>query len=548
MSKRIVLLLILSILAMLRVAVRAQEQKVPRLRATPSRSAQDDTGLRAIQPRPAQDDTSVRATTSRPTEDDSVQNVKPKESPAITIYNASFAVVREVLPLNLGAGVNAIRFGGITAHVEPDSVMLRDPMEARQLQIWEQNYRNDPVTQELLLSLYEGQTITFKTGRGGDLEYVKGKVIRAGYVPRMVTHNDPYVQAGSTPIIEVERQLQFSLPGQPMFPSLIGDTVLKPSMNWLVQTDKPGKLDAELSYVTGGLSWGADYNLVAPEKGDTVDLVGWVTIQNHSGTVFDNARIKLMAGDVNKIQPPSARIVGGLVAEMKAADAMAPAVTEKSFDEYHLYSLARPTTLHDQETKQVEFVSAMGLKSTRFYLYDGSRIDPRYGYYQPEQIRNDPEYGTQSNPKVAVMQEFVNSEANHLGIPLPKGRLRFYRRDTDGHLEFTGENVIDHTPKDETIRVYTGNSFDITGERKRTDYHVDSNQRWMEESFQIKVRNHKKEAVTVRVLEHLYRWSNWKLAAQSDQYKKLDSRNIEFRVQVPPDGEKVVTYTVHYWW
>ena len=364
----------------------------------------------------------------------------------------------------------------------------------------------------------------------------------------MVTYNDPYTQAGSTPIIEVDGQLQFSLPGQPMFPSLIGDTVLKPSMNWLVQTDKPGKFDAELSYVTGGLSWEADYNLVAPEKGDTVDLVGWVTIQNHSGTVFDNSRIKLMAGDVNKIQMPSTRIVGGLVAEMKAADAAAPVVTEKSFDEYHLYSLARPTTLHDQETKQVEFVSAMGVKSTRFYLYDGSRVDPRYGYYQPEQIRNDPEYGTQLNPKVAVMQEFVNSEANHLGIPLPKGRLRFYRRDTDGHLEFTGENVIDHTPKDETIRVYTGNAFDITGERKRTDYHVDSNQRWMEESFQIRVRNHKKDAVTVRVLEHMYRWSNWKLTAQSDQYRKLDSRNIEFRVQVPPDGEKVVTYTVHYWW
>ncbi|MDT8066906.1 MAG: DUF4139 domain-containing protein [Terriglobia bacterium] len=531
MSKRIGLLLILSVLRMLQLPVKAQEkQEVPsaglgqalRLRATPSRSAQDDTGSGS-----------------------QVQNVRPSEPPAITIYNANFAVVREMLPLDLGPGVNAVRFGGITAHVEPDSVMLRDPLATRQVQIWEQNYRNDPVTQELLLSLYKGQTITFKTGRGGDQEYVKGKVIRAGYVPRMTGYSDAYVQASSTPIIEVDGQLQFSLPGQPMFPSLIGDTVLKPSMNWLVQTDKPGKLDAELSYVTGGLSWEADYNLVAPEKGDTIDLVGWVTIQNHSGTVFDNARIKLMAGDVNKIQPTRG-VVGGIVAEMKTADvAMAAPVTEKSFDEFHLYSLARPTTLHDQETKQVEFVAATGVKSTRFYLYDGSR-DTQYGYYW--QVGNDPNYGTQSNPKVAVMQEFVNSEANHLGIPLPKGRLRFYRRDSDGHLEFTGENTIDHTPKDETIRVYTGNAFDITGERKRTDFHVDSGQRWLDETYQIKVRNHKKETVTVRVLEHLYRWNNWKLTAQSDQYRKLDSRNIEFRVQVPPDGEKVVTYTVHYWW
>ncbi len=507
MSKRIVLLLILTVLGMLQLPVRAQE--------TPKSSQQ-----------PA-------------------QNVTPNEPPAITIYNANFAVVRELLPLTLGTGLNSIRFGGITAHVEPDSVMLRDPLATRQLQIWEQNYRNDPVTQELLLSLYEGQTITFKTGRGGDQEYVKGKVIRAGYVPRMTGYSDPYIQAGSTPIIEVDGQLQFSLPGQPMFPSLIGDTVLKPSVNWLVQTDKPGKLDAELSYVTGGLSWEADYNLVAPEKGDTIDLVGWVTIQNHSGTVFNNARIKLMAGDVNKIQPNAAPMAGRVMSEMKAMDAMAPTVTEKSFDEFHLYSLQHATTLHDQETKQVEFVSATGVKSTRIYLYDGSR-DTQYSYYS--QVGNDPNYGTQSNPKVAVMQEFVNSEANHLGIALPKGRLRFYRRDTDGHLEFTGENVIDHTPKDETIRVYTGNAFDIVGERKRTDFHVDSNQRWLDETYQIKVRNHKKEAVNVRVLEHLYRWNNWKLSAQSDQYRKIDSRNIEFRVQIPPDGEKVVTYTVHYWW
>jgi hypothetical protein len=522
MSKRMVLLLIVSVLGMLRVPVRAQEQRVLRLRAIQLRSAQDDTGSGS-----------------------QVQDVRANEPPAITIYNANFAVVREMLPLDLGPGVNSIRFGGITAHVEPDSVMLRDPLATRQLQIWEQNYRNDPVTQELLLSLYEGQTITFRTGRGGDLEYVKGKVIRAGYVPRMTGYSDPYVQAGATPIIEVNGQLQFSLPGQPLFPALTGDTVLKPSMNWLVQTDKPGKLDAELSYVTGGLSWEADYNLVAPEKGDTVDLVGWVTIQNHSGTVFDNARIKLMAGDVNKIQRLDSVFAGKAMNQTVAVEAMAPPVSEKSFDEFHLYSLARPTTLHDQETKQVEFVAATGVKSTRFYLYDGSR-DTQYSYYW--QVGNDPNYGTQSNPKVAVMQEFVNSEANHLGIPLPKGRLRFYRRDSDGHLEFTGENTIDHTPKDETIRVYTGNAFDITGERKRTDFHVDSGQRSLDETYEIKVRNHKKEAVTVRVLEHLYRWSNWKLTAQSDQSRKIDSRNVEFRVQVPPDGEKVVTYTAHYWW
>jgi hypothetical protein len=230
-----------------------------------------------------------------------------------------------------------------------------------------------------------------------------------------------------------------------------------------------------------------------------------------------------------------------------ADEAMAPAVREKSFDEFHLYTLQRPTTLRDQQTKQVEFVRATGIRSQRLYIYDGANL-ANYAYYSPEQARQDVSYGTASNPKVWVMQEFKNSETNHLGIALPKGRLRFYRRDTDGHLEFVGENTIDHTPKDETVRVYTGNAFDVVGERRRTNIRVDSAQRWIEESFEIKVRNHKKEPVNVRVVEHLYRWTNWKLLEQSQQYRKTDAQTIEFPVTVAPNGEQVVTYLVHYSW
>jgi hypothetical protein len=230
-----------------------------------------------------------------------------------------------------------------------------------------------------------------------------------------------------------------------------------------------------------------------------------------------------------------------------ADEAMAPVVREKSFDEFHLYTLERPTTLHDQETKQVEFVRATGIHALRLYVYDGAKT-AQYGYYSPEQIRQDQSYGTLSNPKVWVMEEFKNSELNHLGIALPKGKLRFYRRDTDSHLEFTGENTIDHTPKDETIRLYTGNSFDITGERKRTNFHVDSRNDWMDESFEIHVRNHKKEAVNVRVVEHMYRWTNWKLIEQSQDSRKMDAQTAEFPVTIAPDGEAVVTYTVHYSW
>ncbi|MGB7602145.1 MAG: hypothetical protein WBM24_17690, partial [Candidatus Sulfotelmatobacter sp.] len=165
-----------------------------------------------------------------------------------------------------------------------------------------------------------------------------------------------------------------------------------------------------------------------------------------------------------------------------------------------------------------------------------------------DNIRNDHSYGTESNPKIWVMREFRNSDANHLGMPLPKGRVRFYRRNDDGQTEFTGENTIDHTPHDETVRIYTGNAFDLAGERRRSDYIVDSNKRTATESFEIKLRNHKKEPVDVRVVEHLYRSANWDIASSSVEYKKTDSHTIEFPVTVAPDEEKTVTYTAHYSW
>jgi len=457
--------------------------------------------------------------------------------PALTIYNQDFAVVRDTVPLDLKSGVNNARYADATARVEPDSVILRDPAGKHSLQIWEQNYRNDPVTQELLLSLFEGKTVDFETLRLKDntqvREIMPGKIVRSGYVPG---------GGSEQPIIEVNGKLQFTLPGTPLFPDLGDDTVLKPTLNWLLQSDKPGKFDAEVSYITGGFTWEADYNLVSPEKGDMVDLIGWVTMNNQSGKTFRDAKIKLMAGDVNKIQP---EIVLNGVMRMKAMDMAggAPTVTEKAFDEFHLYSLARPTTLLDRETKQVEFVRADGVNASTIYVYDGA---PNYRFYGG--LNYDRGYGTESNKKVRVMREFVNAETNHLGIALPKGKLRFYRRDADGQMEFVGEDMIDHTPCNETIRVTTGNAFDLVGERKQTNFRVDTGDKRLDESFEIKLRNRKKEPVEFRVVEHLYRWNNWDVTAKSDDFKKTDSQTIEFRVPVKPDEERTVTYTVHYSW
>jgi hypothetical protein len=218
-------------------------------------------------------------------------------------------------------------------------------------------------------------------------------------------------------------------------------------------------------------------------------------------------------------------------------------VTEKAFDEFHLYSIARLTTLHDRETKQVEFVHAENLFAPTIYVYDGTEAG--YRFYG---LNYDQGYGTQSNKKIWVMREFVNAETNHLGIALPKGKLRFYRRDTDDQLQFVGENEIDHTPRNETIRVKTGNSFDLVGERKQTNFRVDTGDKWIDESFEIKLRNRKKEPVEIRVVEHLYRWSNWQITKNSDDFTKKDSQTIEFRVPVKPDEERTVTYAVHYSW
>lgn len=457
--------------------------------------------------------------------------------PALTVYNQGFAVVRERVPLDLQAGENTVAFAGATAQVEPDSVVLRDPAGRVAVRVLEQSYRADAMSQSLLLSLNEGKELEFLVRDQNAKEYtVRGKVVRSGYNP-----------AGEhlAPIIEVEGKLRFSLPGEPLFPALAGDGILKPTLTWRLGAAQAAKFEAELGYITGGLSWQAAYNLVAPEKGDLLDIVGWVTVNNQSGKLFEQAAIKLMAGDVHRVQPEAmpmaARAKGAVMMAMGAADA----VTEKAFDEFHLYTLPRAVTLRDRETKQVEFMRATGVKAPVIYVYDGAAM---YGRVRGGMNR-DPGYGTQSNKKVWVMREFKNSEENRLGLPLPKGRLRFYRRDdADGRIEFTGENELDHTAKNELIRVKTGDAFDVVGERVRTNFQGSNRQDFAEEDFEIRVRNRKPEPVTVRVVEHLYRWTNWSVPQKSDPFTKKDAQTIEFEVNVPADGEKIVTYRARYEW
>ncbi|MGI9109959.1 MAG: DUF4139 domain-containing protein [Opitutales bacterium] len=446
--------------------------------------------------------------------------------PALTIYNGGYAVVRETLPIDLKSGVNQVSFAGATAQVEADSVILRDVAGKAEFQILEQSYRNDPVSQAMLLSLFEGKTLEFVRHENNKPDrIIVGKVVRSGFVPGGTYSVEP--------IIEVEGKLQFSLPGSPIFPSLGSDNVLKPTLNWKLNSASSGKIDAEVAYLSNGFTWEASYNLVATDKSDLLDVVGWVTMNNQSGMTFTDARIKLMAGDVNRVVERYGRAVGAAM-PMTAAAKMADAVvTEKSFDEFHLYTLGNPATLRDKETKQVEFVRATGVKAERIYVFEGAQHYRR---------------GVTAPGKVQVYREFKNSEANKLGIALPKGKVRFYSQDGDRQLEFVGENQIDHTPKDETIRVLTGNSFDLTGEHRMTSNTENGSERVATQSFEVKVRNHKKEPVEIRVVEHANHGGSWTLTAQSQEHKKKDATTFEFRVSLKPDEEKTVTYTIRYTW
>lgn len=492
---------------------------------------------------------------------------------ALTIYNQDFAVARTQVDLDLHPGLNEVTTSQVTNQLEPDSVVLRDPAlrdpsAKRSFHIVEQNYDAAVVTQDWLLQKYEGKTIDFQVGGWAadsgkivTLPNIQGKIVRA---PRQ---GGQYVQnqfQENQPLIEVNGKLQFQLPGTPLFPAATDGLLLKPTLRWQIDSERAQKLSAELAYITGGLSWEATYNVVAPIASDVpsktaapsaacqenADIVGWVTIHNLSGTDFPQARIKLMAGDVAKITPLN---IGGPIMRMGLAKAQSVSVngqvTQKAFDDFHLYDLNRTVSLRDGEIKQVQFIEASGVTLARSYTYDGAaeNLQPIANF--GGNFIQQQNYGLNSdNTKVQILEEFKNTQANRLGIPLPAGRIRLYRRDADGQVEFVGESTINHTPTEDTVKINTGSAFDVKGSRRQTDYYIDQNRRTLEETFEIKLTNQKPEPINVNVLEHLYRGDNWEIQHKSGDYTKLDSHTIQFPVQVPGKGEATLTYAVRYTW
>jgi hypothetical protein len=440
---------------------------------------------------------------------------------SLTIYNQDFAVAREAIRFELRPGLNDVTHDGVTLRLEPDSVVLRERGAARApLRVLTQGYRAETASPGLMLSLFEGRELDFIVRDEQRRERtVRGKVVRSGHTAGGV--------ASDSPIIEVDGQLRFSLPGEPVFPALADDAILRPALTWQIASDEARTVEAELSYLTAGLSWQAAYNLIGAETGDTLDIVGWVTMQNRSGKPFPEVNVKLMAGDVNKLAPET----GGQDKRTWARAAMMVAdaeVTERAFDEFHLYTLPRPVTLRDGETRQVEFLRARGVKAETIY-------------------RVEPSYGPQDRLPVSVWREFLNTAENGLGLPLPAGRTRFYREDgTDQQLEFTGENRLDHQPQGERVRLRTGDAFDLVAERRLMKNDLNDRIKIRSLTYQLTLRNRKDREVEIRWREALNEGEAGTVSEPSMPFERIDARTLEFRITVPAQGEKIVTYKADY--
>jgi hypothetical protein len=453
-----------------------------------------------------------------------------------------YGVVRQMTKIDLKQGVNTVRVTDVASGIDPTTVSFKSLTAPEAAAVLEQNYEYDVVNSDKILEKYLGKRISATrkpAGAQAKAEGINGTLLAAdgGYL---------VIQTGGANDVEVVSRSELStiqLSRQQT------GLITRPTLVWNVGTDQPGQHDAQITYQTDGMTWRADYNVVVSKDDSKAEMGAWVSILNESGASYPNAKLKLVAGDVQRVKPehqPIAQSMFGGGAEWQ--DKRAAGFQEKSFFEYHLYTLGRPTSLANNSTKQIElFPTRTDIPLTKTFVYYG--LPTQWRWWISEEPSQDRNLGTQSNKKVDVYLKIRNDEKNGLGIPLPAGRLRVYKQDeADANNEFIGEDVIQHTPKDEDVLVKLGSAFDIVGERKQTNFTVDSDGHVMTESFEIVLRNHKKEAVSVIVKENLFRWHNWEITESSDKWEKQDYRTIHIPVQVPVDGEKKVTYTVKYTW
>ena len=447
---------------------------------------------------------------------------------SVTAYNQGTALIRDRRTFDFSEGTTQIDFTDVASSIDATSVSFVSLTDPEGTYVIEQNYVYDLVGTSALLERYIDQVINVTTTDGstftGTLLSGRGDIILQD-------------EAGQVMVIGGDDVRNIS------FPALPSGLITRPTLRWLVFSNTGGTQDVELTYLTGGISWTADYNILLSTDNTSLDLNGWITLTNTSGTSYEDAQLKLVAGDVNRIQPEDYYYYEE--AEMMAMDraAAAPAVAQREFFEYQLYEIGRPVTIGNNETKQVEFVTGTDVAANTYYVYDGS--DYFYGYYSPI---SDPGYGLTGITDVQNYLEFSTGEESGLGADLPAGRVRVYQEDVDGAALLIGENRIEHTAEGEEIDIYLGNAFDLVGERTQTNFNAVANN-VIQETYEIHLRNRKdSETVEIRVPERLFRWSNWEILSTSHDYTQLDSSTIEFRVDVPAGEEVVITYTVQYSW
>ncbi len=432
----------------------------------------------------------------------------------VTVYNSDLGVVKEYRTKYLNAGLNDVLYEGVASRIDPTSVRLKSVNG--NVEVVEQNFQYDLVSTDKILAKYIDKEITAYQMYGDKKELVEGTLL--SYSGNQLILKD---KNGEIQIVSVTNLV---------LPELPEGLITKPTLEWIVESREPENHTLELSYMTSGMTWKADYVVVTNKNDDKLDLNGWVTVTNNAGTTFRNTSLKLVAGDVNRVQAG-----GAYDANLKYAreSAAAPAqFAEESLFEYHMYDLQRKTTLRDNEQKQISLLSSNDVNVEKEYVYD----DIKYWWW----------YGSgwsdTGEKKVNVMLNFDNSEENNLGIPLPKGTVRVFKKDSEGKLQFIGEDSIDHTPKDETIRLFIGQAFDIVGERKQMDFNILSN--WYEYVWEVTIRNHKEEDITVTVLERT--GGDWDITQENLEHTKESNNKIKWRVPVKANGESKLGYTIRY--
>ncbi len=425
-----------------------------------------------------------------------------QKSVAITVYNNDLGVVRDVRGFDIRKGTHDVNMRDVPTRIDPTTVKITDLAHPNDLGVLEQNYEYDLVSQSKLLSKYIDKTISVTDDKGVKTE---GNLL--------AVEDDKLTLSAQAGIVMLPNLSRYTI----SVPELSGGLITKPTLVWKLDASRNlSNEPLEVLYQTAGMSWHAEYIAALADDEKTLDLTGWVSVDNHSGASFPDAKLKLVAGSLHRA--PETGPAGGYA--FFGSKAAAPQFQERRLFEYHLYDLGRQTDLNNDEVKQISLLSANGVGVEKRYTYEGGK-------------------------DVAVTVAFQNSEANHLGMPLPMGVIRVMKRDKDGSLEFVGEDRIDHTPKDEKITLHVGDAFDLVGNREVTSSRTLGPQS-SEQSVQITLRNHKDEAVTIDAVENL--GENWEITQHSMDYDKRDANSIVFHVPVKANGQTIVTYTVQNHW